>query len=217
MKNKFYVYEHWRPDKDVCFYVGKGAGPRANMMARRNPHHKAVQKKLHKLGFAVEVRIVSSSMSEDDAFTLEIERIIFWRTAGIKLTNKSDGGEGSAGHIQKKGKDSPFYGKPGIWKGKKLSEETCRKLSVAMKGKKNRLGIKHSDEAKAKMSASAKGRVSWCKGMTRSQEYRMKISETLKGRYVGEENPFFGRKHSDETKRKISETKKRASSKMSVE
>jgi hypothetical protein len=26
---KFYVYEHWRPDKDVCFYVGKGHGRRA--------------------------------------------------------------------------------------------------------------------------------------------------------------------------------------------
>lgn len=25
----FYVYEHWRPDKDVCFYVGKGSKGRA--------------------------------------------------------------------------------------------------------------------------------------------------------------------------------------------
>ena len=25
----FYVYEHWRPDKNVCFYVGKGKGKRA--------------------------------------------------------------------------------------------------------------------------------------------------------------------------------------------
>lgn len=24
MKNNFYVYEHWRLDKDECFYVGKG-------------------------------------------------------------------------------------------------------------------------------------------------------------------------------------------------
>ena len=27
----YYVYEHWRPDKDVCFYVGKGKGGRAKM------------------------------------------------------------------------------------------------------------------------------------------------------------------------------------------
>jgi len=26
----YYVYEHWRPDKDICFYVGKGKGSRAN-------------------------------------------------------------------------------------------------------------------------------------------------------------------------------------------
>ena len=25
----FYVYEHWRPDKDTCFWVGKGKGDRA--------------------------------------------------------------------------------------------------------------------------------------------------------------------------------------------
>ena len=24
----FYVYEHWRPDKSVCFYVGKGCEDR---------------------------------------------------------------------------------------------------------------------------------------------------------------------------------------------
>ena len=28
--NIFYVYEHWRPDHDECFYVGKGKGGRAN-------------------------------------------------------------------------------------------------------------------------------------------------------------------------------------------
>lgn len=29
MKNNFYVYEHWRLDRDECFYVGKGTGKRA--------------------------------------------------------------------------------------------------------------------------------------------------------------------------------------------
>ena len=50
----FYVYEHWRPDRDEPFYVGKGRGGRANMMARRNKYHKAIQGKLHKNGYAVE-------------------------------------------------------------------------------------------------------------------------------------------------------------------
>ena len=29
---QFYVYEHWRRDTRVCFYVGKGSGPRAYVM-----------------------------------------------------------------------------------------------------------------------------------------------------------------------------------------
>lgn len=27
----FYVYEHWRPDTDMPFYVGKGTGGRATI------------------------------------------------------------------------------------------------------------------------------------------------------------------------------------------
>lgn len=33
--NNFYVYEHWRPDTGVCFYVGKGKEKRAWDMKRR--------------------------------------------------------------------------------------------------------------------------------------------------------------------------------------
>lgn len=42
------------------------------------------------------------------------------------------------------------------------------------------------------------------KGKKRSEEYRMLLSEKIKG----ENNPFFGKKHTEETKRKISETLK---------
>lgn len=50
MTNKFYVYEHWRPDKDICFYVGKGKGRRANVMYGRGSHHERIQAKLKRLG-----------------------------------------------------------------------------------------------------------------------------------------------------------------------
>lgn len=35
----YYVYEHWRLDKDECFYVGKGRGNRAYKMRDRNRFH----------------------------------------------------------------------------------------------------------------------------------------------------------------------------------
>ena len=47
MNGKFYVYEHWRPDRGECFYVGKGHGRRAYDMRRgRNRWHKFMQEKL---------------------------------------------------------------------------------------------------------------------------------------------------------------------------
>ena len=91
---KFYVYEHWRLDRDECFYVGKGSGRRAYDMSCRNRHHKAIQSKLNRIGFAMEVRIVASGLSEDSAFNLEVERIKYWTEAGADLANRTYGGEG---------------------------------------------------------------------------------------------------------------------------
>ena len=44
-------------------------------------------------------------------------------------------------------------------------------------------------------------------GLVVSKETRSRRSESYKGRFVGEKNPFYGKKHSEETKRKISEAK----------
>lgn len=97
----FYVYEHWRPDRQECFYVGKGKGGRANELRHnRNRFHKFIQAKLSRLGTAVEVRIVFNGLSESEAFTLERERIAFWRADGADLANWTDGGEGPSGYKQ---------------------------------------------------------------------------------------------------------------------
>ena len=74
-------------------------------------------------------------------------------------------------------------------KGKPKSDETRRK----MKGNKNALGYKHSEEVKKKMSEARKGK-------KRSEETKKKISETHKGKNIwtrgrhwynnGKENKF---------------------------
>ena len=95
MTRHFYVYEHWRPDIDVCFYVGKGHGVRSSDMRRsRNRHHIGIQKKLSALGMCVEIRMVADDLSEDEALKIECERIAFWVNAGIKLANQTAGGDG---------------------------------------------------------------------------------------------------------------------------
>jgi hypothetical protein len=58
-------------------------------------------------------------------------------------------------------------------------------------------GLRHSDAARKKMSATRKGR-------KHRAATKAKMTESRKG----EKNAFFGRKHSDETKRRISEAKK---------
>jgi len=76
--------------------------------------------------------------------------------------------------------------------GRKLSEETKRKISLS------RLGMKKTEEEKRKISETVKS--NWNK--LSSVEKREKFG------HLGENNWIFGKKHSDETKQKISKSKK---------
>lgn len=194
---KFYVYEHWRPDRDICFYVGKGHGDRAwrTTTGKRNRYYRNITAKLARLGMCVEVRLVASMLTENDALRIEIERIAFWNCAGIKLANLTAGGEGTV--------------------GLKHSEETRRKI----KEKRARQKIKHSDETKAKISVAnrishPKGRKNpehsaRLKGRKLSAQHREKISRGLKGRICSIETrakiaaAHKGRKRSDITRERL--------------
>jgi hypothetical protein len=88
----FYIYEHWRPDLDIPFYVGKGTGRRAQCMSYRNQRHRQVQAELAALGLCVEVRLVCGGLSSDEAFKIEATQIAFWRASGLSLTNIASGG-----------------------------------------------------------------------------------------------------------------------------
>lgn len=68
-----------------------------------------------------------------------------------------------------------------IKKGKKLSPETKAKLSEAHKGNKNMLGKHHSEETKQKLSEHFKGCTSWNKGIPCREETKRKLSERNKG------------------------------------
>lgn len=95
MPEAFYVYEHWRPDKGLPFYVGKGSGNRTRTVKEgRNRWHTFICKYLIDNGLFPEVRIVFNSLDEETAFSLKKSTISYWRSRGIELTNNTDGGEG---------------------------------------------------------------------------------------------------------------------------
>lgn len=96
---RFYVYEHWRPDTGLPFYVGKGRGNRADFFnKKRNKWHRRIVAKLKSLGMRHEVRKIFTGLDEEMAFTLEKSQISYWRTRGIELVNLTPGGDGSGGY-----------------------------------------------------------------------------------------------------------------------
>lgn len=195
----FYVYALKRPNGQP-FYIGKGSCRdrfqrhethvrEAKAQKSKNNHKINIIRKIWREGENVKYEIMGLFDDEISAFNEEERLIKFYgridKKTGI-LCNHSDGGDGNAGGL--------------------VSEETRRKLSDALKGKPGwNKGIPCSDEIKKLLSAKLKGRVSPSKGMTRTPEQNKKTSDSLKGR----PKPWqMGRKLSQETRRKLSESHK---------
>lgn len=176
----YYVYEHWRPDKDICFYVGKGSKDRAYIMKPRNKQHIGIQKILSDLGMCVEIRLFASNLLEDEAFLLEQKMISFWRSLGVRIANFTSGGEGVSGYVfpeEIKLKIAETKSKkPHHFFGKKHSEETREII------KEKRKSQKFSAETRKKLSEASKKRPSFWRGKNLSEEHRLKIGESNKGK-----------------------------------
>ena len=139
--------------------------------------------------------------------TLETEEIAKHNTVEPHGYNQNRGGSGVCSH----------------------SEETCQKISEALKGENNPMkrpevsrksaeaqkGRKVSEETRQKISEANRGEKNGNYGRSFSEEHRRKISEAKKG----ENNPNYGKPAwnsgkkglytpSEETKRKISEANK---------
>jgi NUMOD3 motif len=141
------VYEHWRPDTDTCFYVGKGKLRRAKSFERRNDRYSKIVDKLKRFGLKPVVRIVHDGLTNDHAMQLEIRLIACRRASGDDLANYTDGGDGCSGRLHSPATREKIARKA---TGRMHSTETRAKMSVARKGHR------WSEETRAKMSASAK-------------------------------------------------------------
>ena len=123
-----YVYRHIRLDKNEPFYIGIGSDnkfKRAYSLKRNKFWHSIVNKTEY------EIEILMDELSWEDANQKEKEFISLYGRKDLgtgTLVNLTDGGNGNIGAVR----DKKFR----------------QKVSKKMKGKKNALGFKHTEEAK---------------------------------------------------------------------
>lgn len=202
--NKYFVYEHWRPDKDICFYVGKGCGKRAKSKQGRNKYHTNIQAKLARMGMCLEVRLVASGLSEDEALELERSRIKFWKSLGVKISNIHFSGQKSqtmkwtderrAAHSIRLREPETRAKRSAAQKGRKLTPEHLANMSAARKGLKTgpmpdwhkekiraaKLGEKHSEEWVRKVADAKRGKKLGPRSSPLSEDARKKMSDGMK-------------------------------------
>lgn len=184
---KYYIYRHIRLDTNEVFYIGKGSKD-----VIRNPYKRAFSKKNRNNYWRnivnltkYDIEIILESDNQEFIRNKEIEFIKIYGRKDLQLgtlVNFTNGGEGVLGYKfteEQKLKMSNSH------KGKKLSPETCKKLSLIKIGNTNHLGKLCS---KHRAEAIGKGN----KGKIRTQEMREKYSKSK-----------LGKKMSEETKEKI--------------
>ncbi len=91
--------------------------------------------------------------------------------------------------------------------------EEIQLIREKLSGNKNPMyGVNRSDEWRKKHSDFMKGKFSGERnpmyGINRSDEWRKKHSDFMKGKFSGEKNPMYSKKHTDEVKKLISEMNK---------
>lgn len=210
MDSVHYVYEWWRMDLNLPYYVGKGKGKRAYEI-KRNKHTNEVTNYLLKNGIKREVRIIARFVNEQSCFDFEIERIKFWwflKDHKI-LTNQSTGGEGPSGYkhgpeqIEKMSKSS---------KGRKKSEEHRKNISKGLKGikKPSISGEKHWLHNKGYLVAGENNPMfgktgSLCPVYGKPTSQKQKDAARKNGLLrTGVNNPNYGKITPDDVKEKLS-------------
>lgn len=180
LKLNYVVYVHTSPDGKV--YVGitmKKPEYRWNNGNGYKPN-KHFYNAILKYGWDnFKHEIVALNLSKEDACKIEQELIKkFNSTDKSRGYNKSIGGEcGSLGvkfspdEIKRIRANRTYTSS---WaKGKKFTEEHKNKIRIANTGKQ------HTQETRRKLSESHKGKITWIKGKTMSDEVRMKKSKPI--------------------------------------
>jgi hypothetical protein len=156
-QEKFYIYEHVRPDTGAVFYVGKGCRDRAFRASSRNEYWNRIVKKAG--GF--KVSFVCSDSDEEFIMFAEQERIDQLKRLGISLCNVTAGGDGLSGMVlTKEHKQKIAQTKIGVSRPPEVVEKVRQTKTGKLTGADNPFfGKHHSEETKAKLRTALSGRV----------------------------------------------------------
>lgn len=147
-----FVYLHSIAGRGV-FYVGKGTLRRSRETNpnRRNAHYNNITSKYGVGNMAIGTIECSD---EKTAFLLEVGIIKCLKRQGVKLANKTNGGEGSSG-CKKTDKEKKAISKRKL--GSKHSKEAIDKMSKSRMGNKYALGSVRSHNASTRKQMSESG------------------------------------------------------------
>jgi len=211
----FYVYEWYRSDLNLPYYVGKGKGKRA-YEEKRNKFTDRVSQFLKNNNIRKEIRIIAKFQTEEAALAFEIERIAFWwwlKDFDI-LTNQTVGGEGVSGYkhgpeqLEKMSRASKGKPKSESFR-KKISEDNWTKRPGSSKKLKALWTADRKAQLSLKMSGQnnpmygTKGPLAPAYGRVNNDNQREAARRTGLLR-TGPNNPNYGKKTSEETRVKLS-------------
>jgi hypothetical protein len=186
----------YKGEKLPPFYIGS-----TDLKKLENGYRGSVISKKYRKRFKEELKnspelfgyeIISEHKTRKEALKYELEKQIELDVVNSDLYfNESLASVGGMFGRDVSGELNPMFGKT-------HSEETRKKISKK-RGSKKRYDV--TDKHRKIISDTHKNKIV-------SKETRKKISEALKGKYVGELNHMFGKTHSEETRKKISEANK---------
>lgn len=186
-----FIYGLVDPKTNELRYVGKSVNPLVRLrkhISERNVHDTYKDRwlrKLYDLSIKPELIIIDEVKHNQWQFW-ERFYINYFKSIGCSLTNTTIGGD-----------------EPPSTKGRKHTDDTRQKMSESKKGKPIPwLNKKRTEKHQKNLTNSLKGRKSPNKGKKFNDEYRKKLSDSHKWQ-TGKNAPFYGKKHSIETKNKI--------------
>ena len=208
--NEFYTYAYLREDR-TPYYIGKGSGRRAYEKHKRGKIKDFRPKKLNGSLDIDRILILKKNLTEEQSLKHEEYMIsVYGRKdngSGI-LRNLTDGGEcgGTPGYVcseeRKKQMSKQFKGIPQDKEFIERRMESVRRHYNSDEGKKT---IEYLKKKKEEYFASENGKE---RLLDLSKRWSGKNNPGYGGRFSGEKNGMYGKKHTEEGKIKISEAGK---------